>query len=254
MIKRTLITGIILFSFLITSINAVSAIYSETFTDDVEDVVKEAYTDGDVVYENITDKPYLDIIDLTVSRDYRRVTLKLTLGGTVRNLGDIRLLTPDYLEELIEKVEAGEIEEDEVLALLMEDVVSYTINVASSENNYLVIYVNEDIRVYDLGDNLIEALSPVVNDNILTISFNLPSSKENLSAVEVFTNEGGILGLSEINYYDTEGLSGICNDESPLSNNGDSNGDSGSDLTLFIILIAIMVIIGVGVIVYLIRR
>ena len=83
MIKRILIVCLILCGFLAASMNFAVAVYSETFPDDIGDVVD--FETG----ENITGKDNLDIKELVCNRDYRKVTLKLKVEGVIENKGDI---------------------------------------------------------------------------------------------------------------------------------------------------------------------
>ena len=213
---RILITGLILCSFFIVSVNVVTAYTSGPITDPTGDVYDE------LTGENITTKPYLDIKELVCERDYRKVTLKLTLEGSVKNQGDVRLLDEEYLIELTEKLENGEITMEEIQELFSQIQISYIINLGTSEDDYLVYYVNNDVLIFNSDYTPLEASSQVVNDNILTISFNLPSSKENLTLVLAWTSEGSLLegGFTD-QLIDT-----VLND--PLITNGNGNGGGGN--------------------------
>lgn len=250
---RVIIFALTLCCFFIASMNVVIAQYSETFLDPNDDVIKQEYSEIDVnITENVTNKPYIDIRELVCSRNYRKVTLELTVGDSIKDLGDIRLLDEEYLEQLDETMDY-----DELMELFSQTTVSYSIDLFSSDNEYVIMYVNKNVLIFDGDFNSLEASPPVVSDNTLTISFNLPSSKENLTGIAANTNEGGILGLSDINYYDDMPIT-ECNDEAPVGgddNNGDENKDgSESGLTVFIALIVVFVIAGIAVVVYLIRR
>ena len=223
---KVLISALILCSFFVVSVNVVTAWTSDPITDPTGDVF-------DVITgENITTKPHLDIKELVCERDYRKVTLKLTLEGSVKDQGDVRFLDQEYLFELNEKLENGEITMEEITALFTQIQISYIINIETldindletPDNAYLVYYVNKDVLVFGDENNL-EASSQVVNGNILTISFNLPSSKENLTFVEAFSSEGSLLDIDEAGFSD-ELIGTELND--PLITNGNGNGDGGN--------------------------
>lgn len=260
---RVIIFALILCCFFIASMNVVVAQYSETFLDPKDDVIKQVSTDIEVnITENITTKPNIDIIELVCSRDYRKVTLKITVTGEIENIGDMLIWRLISDLEFYEEYTAGMSEEEinDFLFDLIEgaDVVQYYFILGTSADDYTIIYINNEILVLDGEFKSLEASPPTVSGDKLTISFNLPSSKENLTEIFVFTNEGGMIpDLGEINYYDEIPIT-ECNDEAPVGgddNNGDENKDgSESGLTVFIALIVVFVIAGIAVVVYLIRR
>ena len=260
---RVLIFALILCSFFIASMNVVIAQYSETFLDPKDDVIKQVYTDTDVnITENVTNKPNIDIREFVCSRNYRKVTLKITVTGEIENIGDMLIWRLISDLEFFEEYTAGMSEEEinDLLFGLIEgaDVMQYYFILGTSADDYTIIYINNEILVLDGEFKSLEASPPIVSGDKLTISFNLPSSKENLTEIFVFTNEGGIIpDLGEINYYDEIPIT-ECNDEAPVGgddNNGDENKDDAeSGLTVFIALIVIIAIAGIAVVVYLIRR
>jgi hypothetical protein len=118
-----------------------------------------------------------------------------------------------------------------------------------------MIYVNKEILILDDEANLIDDGVTSVNGGTLTISFNLPSSKENMSEIAVLADDFSQMG--EINYMDFEGIFGEVDDPLGGSSNNGGNGDedgSGSGLLIFASLIIILVIVGVAVVIFLIRR
>lgn len=253
MIKRILIVCLILCGFLAASMNFAVAVYSETFPDDIGDVVD--FDTG----ENVTGKDNLDIKELVCNRDYRKVTLKLTVEGVIENKGDILVWRLLFDTDFFDEYTAGmtQAEKDELLlSMLQQDMVLYIFDLSTSDDMYQIIYTNNGVLILDSEANILkmEEDTESANGNTLTISFNLPSSKENLTDIIVSASEFSNLG--ETSYMDD--LSVECKDEGPTggnNNGGDSNqDDSGSVLTIFIALIAIIVIIGVIVAVIIMRR
>lgn len=255
MIKRILIVCLISCGFLAASMNFAVAVYSETFPDGIGDVVD--FETG----ENVTGKDNLDIKELICSRDYRKVTLKLTVEGVIEDKGDILVWRLLFDTDFFDEYTAGmtEAEKDELLlSMLQQDMVLYIFDLSTYDDMYEIIYTNNGVLILDGEGNVIgeNEDTPSVSGNTLTISFDLPSSKENLTDVIVSASEFSNLG--ETSHMDD--LYVECNDEGPTggnNNGGDSNqddSDSGSGLTMFIALIAIIVIIGVIAAVIIIRR
>jgi hypothetical protein len=215
---------------------------------------------GDVVDfdtgENATGKDNIDIKKLVCTRDYRQVTLKLTVEGVIENKGNMllfRLLDDDFFLEYTAGMTDEEVTEL-FSSILQQDMVIYSFDLATSNNAYQIIYTNSEVLILDGELNVVEGTESV-SGGTLTITFNLPSSKENMTDILLTTSE--LMNLGETSYMDD--LYGEIDDplQSDGNNNGDSNqddSDSGSGLTMFIALIAIIVIIGVVVAVIIIRR
>lgn len=243
MIKKTLITGAILFCFLVASMNIIIA-GSTTLTDPVGDTV------DDDTLETVTGKENIDITQLVVSRNYRRVTLKLTVDGVIENTGTIGvfkiLVDEDYYTELISSMT-----EFELIEFMSQDIVSYSFEVVSSADIYTIFYVNNEALIYNSNIEQVDS-TPSSSGDTLTISFNLPSSTENITEVAVIIEE--ILNAGDISFSDD--LYDEVND--PLENGG-SNGGSGQDgsdsgLTIILAIIVVMIIAGIAVVVYILRR
>lgn len=237
---RLLISALILCCFFIASVNVVSATATPLdtpITDPTDDVFNI------ITGENVTTKSYIDLRELVVSRDYRKVTLKLTLGGAVKNEGNVILLDPDYLLELEEKLTNGEITYEELEQIYMQTQVSYIIDLGTSLGDYLSYYVNNEVLVFNDEYNTIESYAPIVNNNILTISFNLPSSQENITYVYALTSEGTLL---EAEYSDEMVETELYD---PLRPDGDDNGgeDNGGNGSPGFELIPLLIAIFIGV-------
>lgn len=257
MLRKVLIAGLISWSFLATMMNVAVAVNVTTLTDDIGDVV--------LFDEVANNKEYLDIKELVCYRDYRRVTLKLTVDGEIENKGDILIWRILFDEEFAEEYTAG-LTETEIEELLIElasqNWVQYSFELYTSgvtpeyDNIYNIIYVNNEILILDGEANLITEEEKSVNGGILTVSFNLITSKENMTEVAAVSEEYSDYG--ETVYEDSEGIYGECNDPlgSNVNNNGgaDNQDDSGSGLTVFIVIIVIMIIVGSAVVIYILRR
>ena len=238
MLKKAIITGVILLSFLVASINIVVA-KSTTLTDDTGDVVKEG--------ETVTGKNNIDIKQLVASRDYRKVTLRLTVEGNIEDKGNIifwRFTDEDFIEEYYSGMTEEEIT-NILLDLLSEDIIQYSFELYTSDNIYTIIYINKEIVILDGELNTLDG-STTVNGGTLTITFNLPSSQENMTEVAAAAEESQNSG--ETFYEDSEGVFGVVDD--PLGSSGssgddddDDNGSPGFELITILVAIVIGVIL-----------
>jgi hypothetical protein len=261
MVKKVIAVGILLCSFLVATMNFSVAINVTTLTDDVGDVGIDDFETGQ--FTEVSGKEYLDITKIVCSRDYRRVTIELTVDGEIMDKGDILIWQLVFDPDLLENY--SDMSEEELTELIYElalqDWVQYTFDLLvynsdiDDTKSYSIIYVNKEILIIEDELTLIRDGTSSVSDGTLTISFNLPSSKENISYINVIADEFSNGG--EIDYMDYNGLSGEVDDPLGGSNNNGGNGDqddSGSGLTIFISLIVILIIVGVAVVIFLIRR
>jgi hypothetical protein len=257
MMRKVLIAGIILWSFIATMMNVAVAVNVTTLTDDIGDVILDE--------ELVTNKKYLDIKELVCYRDYRQVTLKLTVDAAIENKGDILIWKILFDEEFAEEYTSGLTEaeiEELLIELASQDWVQYSFEIYTSgitpeyDNIYNVIYVNNEILILDGEANLLTAKDSSVSGGTLTVIFDLATSKENMTEIAAVSEEYSNYG--ETVYEDSEGIYGECNDpfESSVNNdNGnDDQDDSGSGLIVFIAIIVIMIIVGVAVVFYILRR
>lgn len=262
MVKKAITIGMILCSFLISSMNFAVAVNVTTLTDDVGDVgIVDIDTGG---FTEVSDREYLDITKLVCSRDYRKVTIELTVDGDIMDKGDILIWRLIFDTDFFEEYTAGMTEEEAnsvLLELAAKDWVQYTFDLVTYNSDiddlksYSMIYVNKEILILDDEANLIDDGISSVNGGTLTISFNLPSANENMSEIAVLADDFSQMG--ELDYMDFEGIYGEVDD--PLggsSNNGDNGGEegSGSGLLIFVSLIVILLIVGIAVVIFLIRR
>jgi hypothetical protein len=234
MLKKSIITGIIFMSLLVTTMNIVVATNVGTFIDDTGDVLDE--TTG----ENRTDKINIDIKELQVSKDYRQITIVLTVEGIIENKGNPLFWQLIGNDDLLEEYTAGMTEEEQIafLASLFQDFVIYNFDLLTSENLYSIIYGNKEVIIFD-GSTTYEGTNSV-SDNSLTISFRLPSSNEYLDSISVFTYD---LGTTNGDTFFDE-IYGELDDEIPTDgeNNGDDDDDNGSPgFELITLLVAIVI-------------
>jgi hypothetical protein len=159
----------------------------------------------------------------------------------------------DFFLEYTEGMDEDEITEL-FTSILGQDMIIYSFDLATSLSSYQIYYTNNEVFIIDEELNVVEGTEST-SGGTLTITFNLPSSKENMTDILVTTNE--LINAGEAGYSDE--LYGVIDD--PLQDDGNGGGDgneddsdSGSGLTIFIALIAIVVIIGVIVAVIIIRR
>jgi len=263
MVKKAITIGLIFFSFLVATMNFAVAVNVTTLTDDQGDVGIVDIDTGQ--FTEVSGREYLDITKLVCSRDYRKVTIELTVDGDIMNKGDILIWRLIFDTDFFEEYTDGMTEEEAnslLLELASKDWVQYTFDLITYNSDiddiksYSIIYVNEEILILDDEANLISGGVTSSSGSTLTISFNLPSAKENMSEVAVLADDFSNMG--EINYMDYEGIFGEIDD--PLggsSNNNGGNGDqdeSGSGLLIFISLIVILAVVGIAVVIFLMRR
>jgi hypothetical protein len=255
MMKKTLVAGLIFISLIAVSMNFASAVFSETIEDDFGDVIN---VDSE---ENVSGMEYIDIKEVTCSRDYRRVTLTLEVFGDIRDEGSINIwrimFDDEYLEQLI-----GDAEDEEEAAAIIEEIytshdtlVSYIFYIETSEDFYMIVYVNQECLIISEENKLIDSTLSV-NDDTLTITYNLLSSKENLTTAIVEAQEMQISLLEETGYSDDVLVE--LDDQSPTGGDDDvdenDDGESDSGITVFILMIVIIIIAVVAVVVFFVRR
>ena len=250
MTKKIFTIGLIICSFLVATMNIALAVSTTTLTDDANDVI-------DLEGNEVNNKGYLDIKELVCSRDYRKVTLKLTVDDSIVNKGNIIIYRLIVDEEFFNVYTASMTEEEineTLIEMAQQDLVTYSFEISTTDDNlYSVFYINNEVLVFDQNFTIIDGLKSV-SGNTLIISFNLLSSKEKLVDVTVNADESS--ELTALYFQDNEGLYGEVSDtdESNGGNNGGSSNDGGSGLTLFVVLIVIIIIAGVAVVIYIVRR
>jgi len=256
--RKIWIVGLIVCSLFVVSMNSVVADDEITLTDEAGDVYDY------IADENTTEKPNIDIRQLTYSKEGRTVTLTLTVEGSIENLGymDYFRLTLDpegFYEELILTMNEAEIEE--YMITIASDYIAYVFIFGNSENIYSVIYTNNEVLITDDNSDQIEGDFSVTDDK-LSISFDLHNDTEDISEIEAGTMESSYSDDDYAEYSDD--ISGIFGDgDDTDTDDGDSgetdnnNGSGGADNTTFLFFIAIIAticIIGVAVLIFVIRR
>jgi len=259
--KKTLILGLIVCSLLVVSMNSVVAEEPVTITDDEGDV-----TDGlEIVTssENI-DVDNIDILEVTYSRDGKSVTFTLKVKGIIENRGDIDDVTSDFDKDI--------------------DVIMYSLFLETSDEIYEIDYINNECQItnYSTLDTVeIPDSDFSVDNDILTVSFDLNSTGETCESISAMTIYIKMPDLSDVDpedyddyldlieelYDDAMGEYGDGDDDDKdddsdgaNGNTDDTSGDTDKDdssdsgLLLFGAVIATIFIIGVVVIVYIIRR
>jgi len=268
MMKKTLILGLIVCSLIVVSANSVvTADETKTIVDDEGDVTNglETVTSS----ENI-DVDNIDIMEVTYSQDGSGVTFTLKVKGIIENRGDI----DDILD-----INSGEFDYDREV-----DGVGYSLVLETSDEMYWIDYVNNKCKLtYYSALETVDVPSSdfSVNNDILTVSFDLNSTDETCGTIWVLTMYTKMPDLSSVDpddyddyldlieelYDDAMGECGDGNDNGNGNNSDGTNGNtdntggdnikddsSGSGLLLFVAVIAIICIIGVAVIAYIIRR
>ena len=152
MMKKIFIVGLIACSFFVVSISSVvAAPETHTITDTTGDVIDSSGTP-------VSGKNYLDIKEVSCTRDGKSVELKLVLvnGGKIQN----------------------------------SDIIFYAISLVTSENRYDIYYNNNSCSVSDLEQNEIgDANYSGGGTDTLKVSFNLSSIDEKYIFVYASTYE-----------------------------------------------------------------
>ena len=235
MIKKTVILGLIVCSFLVSSTISVAAAEGviDDELDDVEDMVGD-FTSG---------APNLDIDKVTYKREGQTVTLKLSVNenGVIENKGSLELFRLDQDEDYLEEkmIEMEQWTEEEILEyyeFLMGPFISYTLILKTKENNYNISYVNEEHLIKDLYSTNEVQGDVDVDGNELTITFDLIDSGDRLVNLSTIT-----VDYSETESYLDE-VVGDCVDAAASSGSSGSN-TPGFEMIVVIAAIAIALIV-----------
>ena len=162
--KKIVIVGLILASFLFASTFSVTAADEErSFTDspanDVIDTSTEETTDG---------KPNIDITEVSYVKEIKEVTLTLTVKGDIENRGDINDMES-------------------------EDYVYYLLTLYTDSHEYYIYYVNRDCQIIidyeDFG-----TIDFDYSGSTITFTFDLNSSSETYGGIYVETTDFSSFG------------------------------------------------------------
>jgi len=247
--KKIWIVGLMVFSLFAVSMSSVVADDEIILTDEAGDVY-----DYDAA-ENTTEKPNIDIRQLTVSIEGNTITFELVVEGIIGDKGNIGIfriyVDEDYLEEITSSMNDAELEE----FLNDTEMISYSFSLESLENSYTIMYVNGETLAFDLNFELFESDFSVDEDK-LTISFEYDGEDE-FAAIYALTSEIA----ADSNEYSDE-IDGEFDTEN--GDTGDTGGqDTGDDnsggldnsaILIFIAIIASICIIGVAAVIFMIRR
>lgn len=255
--KKIWIVGLMAFSLFAVSMNSVVADDEITLTDEAGDVYDY------IADENTTEKPNIDIRQLTYSKEGRTVTLTLTVEGSIENLGYMdyfRLnFDTDYYEELL--LTMNETEFGEYYITISSDYIAYFFIFNNSENIYSVVYVNDEVLIIDDNSDQMEGNFSVTGGK-LSISFDFYNDTEDMSEIAAFAMESSYSDDDYTEYSDD--ISGIFSDgddtdtddgdSGETDNNNDSGGLDNSAILIFIAIIAVICIVGVAAVIFVIRR
>jgi hypothetical protein len=187
--------------------------------------------------------------------------MTLKVYGNIENTGDIDIwrlwYDTDYQTELLEGLS-----DEEATALIeqmltsMDIVVSYSFIIETPSNEYIVVYVSDEILIIDIEGKIIDGTHSSSGDT-LSITFDLLSSSDNLENVSVLTEEDDLSSEEGSSYSDDIILSAYLSDTAPVGGDGDNgDDDDGTDsgLTVFILMIVIIIIAVIAIVVYFVRR
>jgi hypothetical protein len=149
---------------------------------------------GDVEDENqaIVDKPNLDILELTIQKTGKTLSLELVVDGEIENRGTILLF-----QIISGQGDFSELNDTELYEILLNtsfDFVGYMFQIVTDMNEYSVFYVNEEIIVMDTISNESITATYSVQTNTLLISFELTDEDENLDDSMIMATTYELLG------------------------------------------------------------
>lgn len=263
--KKILILGLIVCSLLIVSIDSVVAVdETKTIVDDQDDVIDDMMEE--VSSSENVDIDNIDIIKLTYSKEGKNVILTLQVAGEIEDRGDIGDIDSEFDKDI--------------------DLIEYSLALATSTNEYDIYYVNKECQIYYSYSDGYDAISPSVDNDTLTVSFELQDADETYYVIYAGASYRKLPDLSDYDFddlydlddidyewlidfaIDEEGFDdndddGTNGDDDDDTNNDDTDGtnensnkdeSSDSGLLLFGAIIAIMVVVGVIVVIAIIRR
>ena len=244
MIKKTVILGLIICSFLVSS--TISVVAAEgVIDDDLDDVFDEEK------YEETSDVPNLDIDKVTYKREGQTVTIKLSVNerGVIENKGSLEtfkflLLDEDsyleYMEELEARVlEMTEEEREEYFDMLLNSYIGYWFILKTKENEYNISYVNEEYIIKDTYSTGEVQGNVDVDGNELTVSFDLLDSGDRLVNLTVAAIE--IIEMLSPVYTDDASID--CIDAAASGSSGSSSKTPGFEMIALLAALAIAFII-----------
>jgi len=235
MIKKTVILGLIVCSFLICS--TISVVAADGIIDDELDDVE------DENFEIVSDAPNFDIDKVTYKRDGQAVTLKLSVNekGVIENKGSLEIFRLDqdeeYLNEKMKEMEQWT--EEEILEyweLLQAPFASYSFELKTEDNIYNISYVNEEYLIKDLYSTGDVQGNVDVDGNDLTVTFDLLDSGDRLVNLSVITGE---FSDPELNL---DEVAGDCVDAA-ASGSSSSSKTPGFEMITLLVAIAIAFIV-----------
>jgi len=254
MIKKTLILSLIAISLLL--ISTIPTVAEQgSISDPENDVIETDPVTSET--SEVSTKPNLDITKVSYDRSGQMVTLTLTVKGNIENNGDIEvwklLYDNDYYEEKLAEFEGDEDLLLEYMFALDWNLTTYQMDLFTIENQYTIIFVNQEILIVDYySEGLIDGDFEVNGDD-LAVSFELIDDGDRLGNVSVMTTE--LMGLEGASYDDE--LFGECTDTEPVNNDDEEDEDdddnSGTGVIVLVVVIALLVV-AIAAVTYFIRR
>lgn len=263
--KKILILSLIVCSLLFIAVDSAIAA-DRTITDEKGDVVgyNSESEEEEITSSEFVDAANLDIIEMTYTKAGKSVTLTLKVDGEIEDRGNL-----DDIEYLF-------VGDREI------DLICYTLSLATSEEEYLLIYVNKNCNISYGTSEESEALETysINNEDTLSVTFDLLSEEETydyMMSTILYTKFPDLSGFgdptdpdfdwSDIDlsdfYFEELGDEAIDEGDENGGTNGDTNDNGGqsdssgsldSGLLIFVAIIAIIVIAGVAIVVFIIRR
>lgn len=239
MIKKTVILGLIVCSFLVSS--TIPVVAAEGVIDDELDDVYDAA--GDFT----SDTPNLDIDKVTYKREGQAVTLKLSVNekGVIEDKGTLEafkflLLDEEGLQEMDERLSEMTPEElEEFTNMILNPYICYWFMLKTKKNEYNISYVNEEYIIKDLYSTGEVQGDVDVDGNELTISFDLIDSGDRLVNLTVAAME--LIELVAPVYSDDASID--CIDAAASGGSSGSSDTPGFEMITVIAALAIAFIV-----------
>ena len=268
--KKLLIIEIITCVLLIAPTVSVFAGNTQSFPDEKNDVMDEWEQKQSHRYD------YIDITEITFSRNGQTVTLTLTVDDNIVNKGNFSILPYIYgYESTAEST------------TYKTDVAAYGIVLTTSNDSYSIIYVNNICNIPQTDCTYKKIDLPTIG-NTLTVSFDLIHNNETCKSIEATTTYTKTPDLSKYKEMNESEASNIdwseimalqsqfkslsdnaygdiidnydngYNNENNINNNKANNDktESSSDINLiyFFGVIITISIVGIAIVIYIIKR
>lgn len=166
--KKILILGLIVCLLFVVSIDSTTAIDEQRTVTDPENDVMNLFTEG-----YTSKKPNIDITEITYAKEGEKVTLTLKVKGKIEKRGNFEdLENSDSISKL--------------------NMVCYALSLTTSDKSYSILYINDVCNVY-YGDIVFDTSDFSVDDNMLTVFFDLVNANETCQSLGAYSQDYKLL-------------------------------------------------------------